>query len=113
MILFRREFVDLILSGAKTESRRRWRRPLVKEGGVYWAATGFGRGDRFARLKVKYIRRQRLGEVTEEDARREGCSSLEEFKEVWTRIYGSWDPCEEVYVVSFEVVERFNFPSPA
>lgn len=104
MILFKREFVDPILSSAKTESRRRWKRPLVREGGVYWAATGFRREDRFAKLRVKYVRRQRLGDVTEEDAKKEGCSSLEEFREVWRRVYGSWDPDEEVYVVGFEVV---------
>lgn len=106
MILFKREFVGLVLSRTKTESRRRWKRPMVREGGVYWAATSFMPRDRFARLRVRYVRKQRLREMTEGDARREGCASLDEFKEVWRRVYGEWNPDEEVYVAGFEVVDR-------
>lgn len=104
ILLFKPEFVEPILRGVKTETRRRWKQPLVKPGLTYWAATGLRREDRFAVLKIVYVRKQRLGDMTEDDARKEGCRSLEEFKRVWRRVYGHWDPSEEVYVIGFKVL---------
>jgi hypothetical protein len=36
---------------------------------------------------------------------REGTNDLPEFKELWGRLHGSWNPDQEVYVVDFEVVK--------
>lgn len=48
-----------------------------------------------------------MGDISEEDARAEGGYTVEEFKEVWKRIHGSWNPNEEVWVVEFErITER-------
>lgn len=38
--------------------------------------------------------KQRLSDITEEDAKKEGFTGIEEFKQAWTEIYGpgSWNP---------------------
>jgi len=60
----------------------------------------------FANLRIRDVLRKRLGDFTDDDAKREGGYSLEQFKRLWEEIYGegSWDPDERVDVVRFEVV---------
>ena len=57
--------------------------------------------------KILILRRfgQRLGDVTEEDARKEGFSSKEEFREAWTAIYGSWNPEQIVTAYEFKLLK--------
>ncbi|MEM4635735.1 MAG: ASCH domain-containing protein [Candidatus Nitrosocaldus sp.] len=107
MLLFNRCLVEPILAGRKVETRRVWKRCLVKPNRVYSASTDYSRDGIFAHLYIKYVKKQRLGEMSDEDAMLEGFSSLEEFKDVWIECYGidSWDPMLEVYVIGFRVVD--------
>ena len=54
-------------------------------------------------LEVTGVRVERLGDVSESDARAEGVQSVAEFKELWASINGpsSWDANPFVWVVSF------------
>ena len=94
-----------VLSGEKTQTRRK-RRPNVKVGGEYRLRKGYSWLQ--TRITVTDLRRQRLGEVTPDDVRKEGFTSLEEFKEAWVEIYGDWDPDQEVWVVDFVLTETFK-----
>jgi len=47
---------------------------------------------------------KRLGEITPADAMAEGGYTVEEFKDVWRRINGTWDPNEEVTVYDFKLL---------
>ncbi|MCS6767499.1 MAG: ASCH domain-containing protein [Candidatus Nitrosocaldus sp.] len=107
MLLFNRHLVKLIVSGRKVETRRVWKRCIVKPGNVYTASTDYSRKGIFAHLYIRYVKRQRLGEMSDRDAMLEGFSSLEEFRDVWIRCYGkdSWNPMLEVYVIGFSVVD--------
>ncbi|MFQ6052680.1 MAG: ASCH domain-containing protein [Candidatus Bathyarchaeia archaeon] len=89
-----------MVRGEKTATRR-GSRPMVKPGGVYRLRADFFdyRPDRYRVLRV-YT--QRLGEMTPEDALKEGAASLDEFRREWVGIYGSWDDDETVWVVEFE-----------
>ncbi len=95
--------MGLILSGRKTQTRRVWKKPRARVGAVHKAKTALFSRDNFALIRIIGLRRERLGDITLEDVRREGYDTLEEFKEVWIRINKSWDPELEVYVVSFEL----------
>ena len=108
-LLFKPYHIEQIRSGSKTVTRREWDTPRVKGGNTYIAATELFTSHEEADcyVKVRQIYSQRLGEMTDEDAREEGnYETVEEFREGYERVYGmgSWDPEKWVYVVEFEYV---------
>jgi len=87
-LLFKPEFVEPILRGSKTQTRRIWRRgPRVKPGGIYQARTKLF-GKPFALLKVTRIWKERLGDISDEDARAEGFTDRESFLAAFATING-------------------------
>ncbi|MGI0068294.1 MAG: ASCH domain-containing protein [Thermoplasmata archaeon] len=105
-MIFTRENIERIRWGEKTETRRVWTRPPVRVGGEYVVrANRFSRarpGD--PRILVTDLHQQRLGDMDLAHARREGCRSVADFVDLWTRIHGAWDSDKVVYVVRFAVV---------
>lgn len=100
---FRLDHMEPILKGAKTQtSRKGIPNSKVKVGAVIHASVW---EPHFADLHIISIEKKRLGEMTEEDAKREGGYTLKEFKEVWKSIHGDWNENESVYVLHFERVK--------
>jgi len=91
------EHAQLIRKGIKIQTSRKGLDPKIRIGAKVEAYT------KFAELRVEGISRKRLGDFTEEDAKREGGYSLEEFKKVWRRLHGKWNPKEYVNVIAFKV----------
>jgi len=60
---------------------------------------------RFADLQIASVERKRLRFFDAEDAKREGYSSLAEFKRVWKNKYGEWDDNELVHIISFRKIK--------
>ena len=102
-LLFKPQHVKLILEGKKTQTRR-ISKPRVKVGGIYEAKTRLFSKEYFALIKITGLREEKLGDISDEDVKKEGYNSLEEFIEVWKSIYGSWEPERVVWVLEFEVV---------
>jgi len=102
-MLFRREFIEKILRGEKTQTRRLSSR-RYRVGRIYrikrdwYHATGI-------EILITRRYRQRLGDISLEEIRKEGFSSLEEFKQAWIGINGSWNPDETVTVYEFKVLK--------
>jgi len=103
-LIFRKEHVDLILRREKTQTRRRHRRTL-KAGRIYSIKTSWTDVTDH-RIKIDRVFRQRLGDMTAEEALKEGGYTVEKFKRVWGRIVGPWDPDEVVTVYEFHLVEE-------
>ena len=109
-MIFSPENIELIREGKKTETRRIWKKPHVKVGKTYQCRTS-----RYAKtpedspyIKITAMRKERLGEITPEAAKREGMDSglkIFQFRELWVKLHGLWDPDQEVYVIDFEVVK--------
>jgi len=98
---FRLSHMEPILKGKKTQtSRKGIPDPKVKVGGKIHAAVW---EPHFADLIITSIERKRLGEFTEDDARREGGYTLAQFKDVWRSIHGKWNEDEFVYVIRFRL----------
>ena len=55
-----------------------------------------------ADLRITSIERKRLKYFDEEDAKREGGYTLEQFKKQWRKTHGQWDEDQLVYVIHFE-----------
>lgn len=100
---FRLNHMKPILDGIKTQtSRKGIPDPKLKVGAIVHASIW---EPHFADLRITSIKRKRLGEFTEEDAKREGGYTLKEFKKVWESIHGEWNENESVYVIQFERIK--------
>lgn len=109
-LLFKDRHIPLIREGTKTATRRDWDDNYhgVTEGQVYAAVTemftSLEKADCFIRVVDHY--EEPLGEMTHEDALKEGGYSVEDFREAWRQINGDYDSEQVVDVVEFEYVGR-------
>jgi hypothetical protein len=104
-MLFKPEHIDLILSGEMTQISKLWERPMAKVGSIHKAKTRLFSKDYFAFVIITDLRRERLGDITIEDAMKEGYDDLHCYIENWIKNIGYWEPNTTVYVVSFELKE--------
>lgn len=108
MIFFEEQFVSNVWTGRKTQicifgRKRRW-----KVGGIHQARTRDRIGNRkdpFALLIILKVEQKCLGDLTDEDAKREGFNSLEDFKAFWVSVAG-WPYNFKVWVVEFITVSQ-------
>jgi ParB family chromosome partitioning protein len=101
-LIFRAEFKEPILKGVKVQTARMKLPKGIKKGAIVYAH--FTEPKAF-KLRITDITTKKLGELTEEDAKREGGYTLEEFREVWEKLMEeSWDPDAKVFVIRFEVL---------
>ncbi len=100
--LYFRVGIEDIARGLKVETRRPY-----TDTNFYYFRKMIGRivratdGTRNTFIIVVDVRRGKLGDMTDDDARREGYSSLNDFIEAWRRIYGGYNPETEVVIIEF------------
>ncbi len=108
---------NLILARKKCQTRRKWKKPHVKVGGIYQVRISRRVAGYHFLIKVLDIKKQRLEEMTEEDAREEGFEpyyidgeevwgARKAFRNYWIDLNGSFDPKEEVYAIKFRVASE-------
>jgi len=95
---FSKKHADDIITAQKTQTSRKGNYYNIKVGNIVKAAI-----THFADLEITDIHRKKLGDFDEKDAQREGGYTLEQFKEVWKGLHGSWNPNEIVTVIGFRV----------
>ena len=113
MILFKQDSKAKILAGAKTQTRKLWDRPRAKEGSehLFYLRPPMTGEKPFARALVTRVWRQKLGEMSEEEAQAEGYPTLQAFLDQFQsinqrKVKGDLRDVR-VYAVEFRVVERF------
>jgi len=95
--------VEPILMGAKTQmTSRSPPSPKMKTGDTVQASVYV---PHFADLRIVSIERKRLRYFDQDDAKREGYTSLAEFKRTWKKKHGEWNDDELVHIVHFQRVE--------
>lgn len=85
--------------GCKTVTRRRNKYWLKKRLGS--RITIVHQGEYLGTARVMGTWMQQLGDMDRFDARCEGYLDLEDFRQAWRGLYGSWDDDEVVSVVAF------------
>jgi hypothetical protein len=102
MAIFKRKYIPLVLDGRKVQTRRVHKQEW-QVGKTYAVRdTWFSKPQ--GRIVVLRKFRQRLGDISTEDVRKEGFSTLDEFEEAWIKINGSWDADKVVIVYEFKLV---------
>jgi ParB family chromosome partitioning protein len=97
-LAFTHRHYQAVVSGEKKQTTRRRADPRIEAGTIVRADV-----IQFADLEITEVIRKRLGEMTEHDAREEGDYTLDEFRDLWRRSYGSWNPDELVTIIRFQV----------
>ena len=95
---FSKAHADAILKQIKTQTSRK-----AKDSRLQRGVTVRAQVTHFADLEIEDVYRKKLGEFDDEDARREGGYTLDEFKEVWKALHGEWNPNESVFVIRFRL----------
>ena len=106
MILFKKRFVDQILSGEKTSTRRvgkkRW-----NIGSKHQLKLSFF-GESFAEVEIKSVRQEKLGQISPQDAKSEGFKTPAEFVQSFADIHKTTVTNDleqiDVWVIEFAVV---------
>lgn len=102
LVLFKRRLLALVLDGTKVQTRRVHKQEW-KVGKTYGVRdTWFSKPQGYIVILRKF--RQRLAEISDLDVKKEGFSTLAEFKEEWRKINGSWNP--ELVVIAYEFVVK-------
>ena len=101
--MFKRDLLEKVLSGLKTQTRRLHTKTLRK--GKIYALKKNWIENTGKYIKITKVYPQKLSDITQEEAKKEGFSSLDKFREAWIRINGSWDPEMIVTVYEFELAE--------
>jgi len=103
-LFFEPSDMEPILNGAKTQVVSRTAPdPKIKTGTSVQASVYV---PNFASLQVVSVERKRLRFFDNEDARREGYSSLTEFKRAWKKKHGKYDDDELVHIIRFQRIEK-------
>ena len=107
-MLFKRKHIEMILAGRKTQTRRLPGKSANYSVGRVYAITDrwFSKPQGHILITRKF--RQRLGEISLEDVRKEGYNSLEEFRRAWEKIHGpgSWQPNLTVTAYEFKLSQK-------
>ena len=90
------------MDGVKTQTRRIKKddKPPVRQGQS--VAVQPGRGQKqVGRIVINEIHAESLGDITDSDAKAEGCKDRQDFIGLWQSIHGSFDEDLEVWVLEF------------
>jgi len=102
-MIFSEEHIRLVLEGKKTQTRRRHVH-ILKVGRVYRIQRSWYEWTNI-RILITRAFQQRLGDITAEEAQKEGGYTIEKFRKVWEEINGDWDPLEVVWVYEFRIYQ--------
>ena len=102
ILKFNTQFYNDIINGKKTQTLRKSNKRLVEDELVKAVFNGT---DKECTLKITKSDYKRFGDLTAEDAELEGCSSLDELKEILYKLYPRISNLQRLYYYRFVVVE--------
>ena len=103
MAIFKRNHLRKVLAQEKTQTRRTHKYTWIIGKTYAIRDRWFSKPQGHITVTRKF--RQRLGDISPEDVQKEGFSSLEEFKQEWTALHGSWNPEQIVTAYEFKLTD--------
>lgn len=104
MALFKKDLIRLVQAGRKTQTRRTHKREW-QVGKIYKVKISYyDKGQGIIKITRKF--HQHLCDVSESEARKEGFNCLDEFRQCWIKINGSWNPDQTVTVYEFSYIPQ-------
>jgi hypothetical protein len=104
MALFKKALIAQVLDKSKTQTRRihkyKW-----KIGNTYKIKNNYhckGLGS----IKITRAFKQRLGDISDQDIKKEGFENRTDFINAWNALNGSWNPDIIVIVYEFNLIEK-------
>ncbi|MBC7094380.1 ASCH domain-containing protein [Thermococcus sp.] len=109
-ILIDNVYKSKILKGKKTSTIRFGNYEAKPGSEVYLAITPSD--SVIAKIKITDIKKKRVKELTLEDARKDGFKELNELINALNKIYGTLHGDDEVTIIEFDVIEKFEEAIP-
>lgn len=110
IIQFKRSLLLKVLYGVKTQTRRKIayskRKKVInryKVGDVCSLKNSRFDSRDYGCVEIISVRIEKLGSISEADARAEGFASICEFREAWVSIHGRYDDETQVQVITFRL----------
>jgi len=105
-MLFKKHLAAKVRAGTKTQSRR-ISKIRYREGSIQPVRENCAPGKAKDYIKIDRRYEQRLGDMTEEQAKAEGFQNLAEFKRGWEEITKQpWNPDQTVTAYEFHLVSK-------
>ena len=102
-MLFKKSLIAKVIDGSKTQTRRGTAR-TYKVGRTYGVTCRRYQKSQ-AHIQILKAQQQRLCDISLADVKAEGFNTLEEFKETWIKINGSWNPDQTVTAYKFQLTK--------
>ena len=106
-IMVKGDYVEDILSGRKTTTIRLGRVKLKHHELIV-----HGGGRPIAKVRVKKVTYKRVGELTDDDAKKDGFNTLNELLYELKRVYSDLSPDDTVTIIEFEVIQDLSKLEP-
>jgi hypothetical protein len=100
-MLFKADLLAKVLSGQKTQTRRIGKKQYTV-GSIQPVSNGYTKPAGYIKILKKY--RQPLCCISEKEAKKEGFNSIDEFRQAWLKINGTYNPDQVVTVYEFTLV---------
>lgn len=109
MLLFKPHHVVMIQQRRKRATRRLWKKPRAKRGAVHLVKTKMLSKEHHGKVRIDRVWKQRLLEISEEEAWAEGEYTREEYIDVFKALHpGLEEANPELYVVEFTYLASQN-----
>jgi hypothetical protein len=102
-MFFKAELLAKVLSGQKIQTRRSGSRQY-RVGSIQSIRSGYTKPAGYIKITKKY--RQPLCCISLKEAKKEGFNNIDEFRDAWRQINGSYDPDQVVTVYEFTLFPK-------
>ena len=103
-MIFQLEHIQMIQNGKKTETRRIWKFPHVSIGNYYPIMRNYREKHREedGYIRIRNVVHVYLEDLDSKSAVAEGGYTVEQFKEIWKKINGEWNPRQDIWWITFD-----------